>query len=137
MKELIQHEAGYLAIDEAAKGRATVILFPRNWGAIAFEMGSPPENVFIRFAGREDGLRSLPMQTLITVNDHWCDLIPTGVNEATGYNECLRDVEPYSPFPHCDLLLAKERLRGCQNPKWIRIRHGEETQVFTNKDIWE
>lgn len=108
----LAHEAGYAALDEIELARQVLILFPLGWGAVAFDMGRPPEGVYIRFASSEPGLKSLAIATLITVDDH---------------------VGEFSPEA---LLLAKERLRGTMKPKWIRIRRGEETETFNGSAIW-
>ncbi len=64
----IAHEAGYRALDEKKEGRQCImVLMPKGWGAIAFDMGSWPKGVWPRFSNLHSSLKSLPIETLIIV----------------------------------------------------------------------
>jgi len=67
----LTEQAGYVALNELKSDSVSrvVILFSDSitWGAAAFDMGSPPEGVFIRFASEHSSLISLVPDTIIIV----------------------------------------------------------------------
>lgn len=102
--------AVYLALQETVLYRNALILFPNlaDWGVHVGGLNNVSEYLFIRYSSSPSGLKSLPVSTLILVDE--CD------------SECAE--------------LARERLRGCISPKLIQVSYHNEDIVYTDRDIW-
>lgn len=91
-------QSGNIALKEREQGRSVVILFPGYLAAAVFEMGPPPDGVYLRFDSRESALRALRVDTLILVREE--DMKPEAV------------------------LIAKEMIRTSKEPKIIHMPRG-------------
>ncbi len=59
--------AGYAALKELEAGRRSVILMEDQMGCAAFEMGTPPDGIYLRFDSDKSGLCSLSVDTIILI----------------------------------------------------------------------
>lgn len=108
-------DAGHMALQELSMGRTAMILFPSvRWNANMFDMGRPPEGIFLRVANRHTELRYIPIDTLILVaadDDDWDQV---------------------------GLALAKEKLHGAIKPVLVSIsRNHEDAMIQEGAAIWE
>ena len=104
-------ESGHLAVSELEEdGRTSIILVPSGWSCAMYDLGNPPEGIWIRFDSREPALMGLSVDNLVTV--------------------CDDEINPKA------LALAKESLRASKAPAWIKISREENTVIITGKEIW-
>ena len=110
----LAHTAGYMALRELGAGRVTMILFPNSsWGAVALEMGTPPDDIWLRFSDRHASLRSIVIHTLILVAADDPDWDADGI------------------------LLAKEKLRAILEPKLVLMYRNREDEILEGSEIWD
>lgn len=91
-------QAGNIALKERKLGRTVVVLFPGYLAAAVFDMGPPPDGIYLRLDSRESALRALRVDTLILVREE--DMKPEAV------------------------LIAKEMIRTTKEPKIIHMPRG-------------